>query len=56
MSALDLINKIDENRYLKYIEEKVNELSVYIEEKIKIINEINNDDPKWRTFKTLEKR
>ena len=21
-----------------------------------IINEINNDDPKWRTFKTLEKR
>ena len=21
-----------------------------------IINEINNDDPKWKTFKTLEKR
>ena len=44
VSALDLINKINENRYLKYIEEKVNELSVYIEEKIKIINEINNID------------
>ena len=44
VSALDLINKINENKYLKYIEEKVNELSVYIEEKIKIINEINNID------------
>lgn len=44
VSALDLINKINENRYLKYIGEKVNELSVYIEEKIKIINEINNID------------
>ena len=44
VSALDLINKINENKYSKYIGEKVNELSVYIEEKIKIINEINNID------------
>ena len=42
--ALELVNKIKENKYLEYIEEKVNELSAYIEEKIKIINEINDID------------
>ena len=42
--ALELVNKIKENKYLEYIEEKVNELSAYIEEKISIINEINNID------------
>ncbi|WP_195515273.1 hypothetical protein [Paraclostridium bifermentans] len=42
--ALELVNKIKENKYLEYIEGRVNELSAYIEEKVKIINEINNID------------
>ena len=35
----------------KMVIDEVSELN--LEE---IINEINNDDPKWETFKTLEKR
>lgn len=42
--ASELIEKIKENKYLEYIEKKVNELSIVIEEKISIINEVNNID------------
>ncbi|WP_195515254.1 hypothetical protein [Paraclostridium bifermentans] len=40
----DLILKIKENKYLEYIESSVNEISTNTEEKIVIINEINNLD------------
>ena len=40
----DLISKIKENKYLEYIESSVNEISTNTEEKIVIINEINNLD------------
>lgn len=48
--ALELIDKIKDNKYLEYIEEKVNELSVFIEQKIAIINEIDNIDIKIDTL------
>ena len=48
--ALELIDKIKDNKYLEYIEEKVNELSVFIEQKIAIINEVNNIDIKIDTL------
>ena len=40
----DLISKIDENKYLSYIKDKVDEISSNTESKIAIINEINNLD------------
>ena len=48
--ALELIDKIKDNKYLEYIEEKVNELSVFIEQKMAIINEIDNIDIKIDTL------
>ena len=48
--ALELIDKIKDNKYLEYIEEKVNELSVSIEQMIAIINEVNNIDIKIDTL------
>lgn len=42
--ASELIAKIKGNKYLEYIEQKVNEFSSVVEEKISIINEINNID------------
>ena len=42
--ASELVNKIKKNKYLEYIEQKVNKISIIIEEKIYIINEINNID------------
>lgn len=48
--ASELIDKIKENKYLEYIEKKVNELSIIIEEKISIINEINNIDSQIDTL------
>ena len=48
--ALELIDKIKDNKYLEYIEEKVNELSVFIEQKIAIINGIDNIDIKIDTL------
>ena len=48
--ALELIDKIKDNKYLEYIEEKVNELSVFIEQKIAMINEIDNIDIKIDTL------
>ena len=48
--ALELIDKIKDNKYLEYIEEKVNELSVFIEQMIAIINEVNNIDIKIDTL------
>ena len=48
--ALELIDKIKDNKYLEYIEEKVNEFSVFIEQKMAIINEIDNIDIKIDTL------
>ncbi len=42
--ALDMINKIKENDYLEYIKEEVNLLLTYIDEKILIINKVENMD------------
>ena len=42
--AADLISKIKENKYLEYVESRVNEISTNTEAKIVIINEINNLD------------
>ena len=42
--ASELVNKIKKNKHLEYIEQKVNKISIIIENKISIINEINNID------------
>ena len=48
--ALELIDKIKDNKYLEHIEERVNEFSVSIEQMIAIINEVNNIDIKIDTL------
>lgn len=48
--ASELIAKIKGNKYLEYIEQKVNEFSSVVEEKISIINEINNIDGRIDTL------
>ena len=42
--AADLISKIKGNKYVEYVESRVNEISANTEAKIVIINEINNLD------------
>ncbi|WP_294130831.1 hypothetical protein [uncultured Clostridium sp.] len=48
--ALELIDKIKDNKYLEHIEERVNQFSVSIEQMIAIINEVNNIDIKIDTL------
>ena len=48
--ALELIDKIKDNKYLEHIEERVNKFSVSIEQMIAIINEIDNIDIKIDTL------